>query len=283
VTINNVTAEEAENTPDVVIGTLPINSIPAKVLFDIGASLSFVSQKFAQMHNLPLVSLPTRLIISSPAAQMASSKISHGNQINIGGYLFVASLVELKSGEIDVILGMDWLKANGAQIDCVNKSVSLSHPSGQIIYSPNATPSLQVFALNVDPLPALKNVPVVCDFLDVFPEELLGMPPDRAVEFVIELEPGTAPISKRPYKMGPNELAELKKQLDELESLGHIQHSTSLWGSPTIFVKKRDKTDRLCVDYRALNVKTIKNSILFHASWISLINLLAQSCSLSWI
>ena len=85
------------------------------------------------------------------------------------------------------------------------------------------------------------------------------MPPDRAVEFVIELEPGTAPISKRPYKMGPKELAELKRQLEELESKGHIQPSTSPWGCPTLFVKKRDTTERLVVDYRPLNKKTIKN------------------------
>ena len=101
---------------------------------------------------------------------------------------------------------------------------------------------------------------MVCDFPDVFPEELLGMPPDRAVEFVIELEPGTTPISNWPYKMGPNELAELKKQLDELQKLGFIQPSTSPWGCPTIFVKKKDKTDRLVVDYRPLNEKTIKNT-----------------------
>ncbi|XP_071678919.1 uncharacterized protein [Lolium perenne] len=86
------------------------------------------------------------------------------------------------------------------------------------------------------------------------------MPPDRVVEFVIELEPRTAPISKRPYKMGPNELAELKKQLHELQKLGFIQPSTSPWGCPTIFIKKKDKTDRLVVDYRPLNEKTIKNT-----------------------
>ena len=85
------------------------------------------------------------------------------------------------------------------------------------------------------------------------------MPPDRAVEFVIELEPGTAPISKRPYKMGPTELVELKKQLEELESKGYIQPSSSPWGCPTILVKKKDKTSRLVVDYRPVNLHTIKN------------------------
>ncbi|XP_071685407.1 uncharacterized protein [Lolium perenne] len=155
---------------------------------------------------------------------------------------------------------MDWLKANKVVIDCANNSVSFPTSSGTLTYTPSLTPSVQIFALNPSSLPELESIPVVCDFPDVFPEELPGMPPDRAVEFVIELEPGTAPISKRPYKMGPNELAELKKQLDELQKLGFIQPSTSPWGCPTIFVKKKDKTDRLVVDYRPLNEKTIKNT-----------------------
>ena len=193
---------------------------------------------------------------------MAASKISHGNQIEIGGSSFSASLIVLGNSDIDVILGMDWLTANAAVIDCAERSVSLKIPEGHIVYSPSLTPAIQLFslaALNDDAMEAIQSVPVVCEFPDVFPEELPGMPPDREVEFVIELEPGTAPISKRPYKMGPAELAELKRQLDEQEKLGFIQHSTSSWGSPTIFVKKRDRTDRLCVDYRALNAKTIKN------------------------
>ena len=154
---------------------------------------------------------------------------------------------------------MDWLKANKSKIDCATKTVILEHPTGQIVYSPTQKAEAQLCALNADPLPALEIVPVVCDFPDVFPEELPGMPPDRAVEFVIGLEPGTTPISKRPYKMGQGELAELKKHLDEQERLGFIQPSTSPWGSPTIFVKKKDTTERLCVDYRGVNAKTIRN------------------------
>jgi hypothetical protein len=103
------------------------------------------------------------------------------------------------------------------------------------------------------------EVPVVCEFPDVFPDELLGLPPDRDVEFKIELIPGTAPISKRPYRMLPNELAELKTQLSELLQKGLIRHSSSPWGCPTIFVKKKDQSLRMCVDYRPLNAVTIKN------------------------
>ena len=146
---------------------------------------------------------------------------------------------------------------------------SLVHPSGDIVkyWSPSSIPpsamslpESELYAMDVLPPLEIHDVPVVCDFPDVFPEELPGMPPDRSVEFVIELVPGTAPISKRPYRMPPEELAELKKQLEELEGKGFIQPSTSSWGCPGLFVKKKDTTiPRLVVDYRPLNAATIKN------------------------
>jgi hypothetical protein len=105
----------------------------------------------------------------------------------------------------------------------------------------------------------LTSIPVVCEFPDVFPNELPGLPPDRDVEFTIELEPGTAPISRCPYRMAPKELAEMKKQLEELRNKGFIRLSSSPWGCPAIFVKKKDGTIRMCVDYRPLNAVTIKN------------------------
>jgi hypothetical protein len=104
----------------------------------------------------------------------------------------------------------------------------------------------------------IKDIPVVCEFLDVFLDDLPGLPLDRDVEFVIELKPGTAPISRRAYQMPPKELAELKTKLQELLDKGFIQPSSSPWGCPAIFVKKKDKTLRLCVDYRPLNEVTIK-------------------------
>ena len=85
------------------------------------------------------------------------------------------------------------------------------------------------------------------------------MPPDRDIEFVIDLVPGTSPIAKRPYRMAASELAELKKQLEELQRIGFIRPSSSPWGAPVLFVKKKDGSMRLCVDYRALNEVTIKN------------------------
>jgi hypothetical protein len=105
----------------------------------------------------------------------------------------------------------------------------------------------------------VERIPVVCEYPDVFPDELPGMAPDRDILFAIELQPGTAPISKRSYRMPPAELAELKKQLQELLDKGFIHPSTSPWGCPALFVKKKDESLRLCVDYRPLNAVTIKN------------------------
>jgi hypothetical protein len=100
---------------------------------------------------------------------------------------------------------------------------------------------------------------VVSEFLDVFPKELPGMPPERKVEFAIELIPGTAPISKRAYRVSRPELVELKKQIDELLEKGYIRPSTSPWASLVLFVEKKDGTKRMCIDYRYLNEVTIKN------------------------
>jgi hypothetical protein len=100
---------------------------------------------------------------------------------------------------------------------------------------------------------------VVCEYADAFPDELPGMPPDRNIEFAIELQLGTSPISKRPYRKPPTELAELKKQLQELLDKGFIRPSTSPWGCPALFVKKKDESLRLCIDYHPLNAVTIKN------------------------
>jgi hypothetical protein len=106
------------------------------------------------------------------------------------------------------------------------------------------------------------NIRVVRDFPDVFSEELPWMPPDREIEFVIDLLPGTAPISKRPYRMSVEELKELKKQLTELQEAGYIRPSSSPWGAPVLFVQKKDGSQWMCVDYRSLNDVTVKNKYL---------------------
>jgi hypothetical protein len=161
---------------------------------------------------------------------------------------------------IDVILGMNWMSQNGVLIDTTTRVVMLRGPTDQkgfLVQLPRQIDlSSEVHAVQAK---ALVDIPVVSEFPDIFPDDLLGLPLDRDVEFKIELLPSTAPISRRPYRMPPNELAELKVQLNELLKKGLIRPSSSLWGCPAIFVKKKDQSLRMCVDYRPLNVVTVKN------------------------
>jgi len=161
---------------------------------------------------------------------------------------------------LDVIMGMNWMKEWDAVIDTGKRVLSLREPQGSGSFQ---VPLSRCFdfasiscATQVVPLP---QIPVVCEFPDVSPKELPGLPPDREVECAIELIPGTAPISRRPYRMPPNELAELKNQLKELLDKGFIRPSSSEWGCPVLFVKKKDQSLRMCVDYRPPNAVTIKN------------------------
>src|ERR1041384_3558415 len=171
--------------------------------------------------------LSTPLVVQSPGSRWHTTMVSHENEVAIEVLVFLASLIALKSSDIDVILGMDWLSRQDVVLDCKAQSVKLTHPSGQTIKYTSPSSKTQVHSLNVLPLPDLEDIPVVRDFPDVFPEELPGKPPDRAVEFIVDLISGKAPISKRPYKMAPHELAELKSQLEVSLANGFIRPSSS--------------------------------------------------------
>nr|GFC69788.1 putative reverse transcriptase domain-containing protein [Tanacetum cinerariifolium] len=105
----------------------------------------------------------------------------------------------------------------------------------------------------------LEDVPVVRDFPEVYPEDLSGLPPIRPVEFQIDLVPGAAPVARAPYRLAPSEMKELAEQLKELSDKGFVRPSSSPWGAPVMFVKKKDGSFRMCIDYRELNKLTVKN------------------------
>jgi hypothetical protein len=149
-------------------------------------------------------------------------------------------------------------------IDCAKKSVKLTTPDGkelEYVTEPVVTAKGIANRAKINQLDTSQGlgVPVVNKFPDVFPKELPGMPPDRDIEFVIELKPRTAPIYKTPFRMTTLDVAELKEHIRELLEKGFIHPSSSPWGAPVIFVPKKDGTQRLCVDYRALNEVTVKN------------------------
>ena len=188
----------------------------------------------------------------------------------------VVDLISLHIHDFDLILGMDWLATYHASIDYFKKEVVYKLPNevefsfqGERAIAPTmkARKLLQkgcegYLAHIVDTTKAklkLTDLVVVQDFPDVFLDELPGVILDRDVEFSIELLPGTTPISIVTYRMAPSELRELKVQLQDLLEKRFIQPSGSPWGTPVLFVKKKDDTMRLCIDYRQLNQVTVKN------------------------
>jgi hypothetical protein len=152
-------------------------------------------------------------------------------------------------------------------IDYAKKSIKLTTTEGkelEFVTEPVVTANGVANHVKVNQLGASQGteVPVVSEFPDVFPEELPGMPPDHDIEFVIELMAGTTPIYKSPYRMATPELAKLKEHIKELLEKVFDHPSSSPWGAPVIFVSKKDGTQRLCMDYHALNEVTMKNKYL---------------------
>jgi hypothetical protein len=198
-------------------------------------------------------------MITTPRGRIASNQICRDVPIQMGSTLIRTALISLNLEGIDILLGMDWMTKHRVSLDIFSRIVEINAPEyGHTILH---LPQREYINSCVYAIEGIKlgDIPVVCEYLDVFSDELPRMPPDRDVEFVIELQPGTAPISKRPYHMPPNELAELKIQLQELLDKGYIRPSASPWGCSALFVKKKDNSLRLCVDYRPLNAVTIKN------------------------
>jgi hypothetical protein len=232
-------------------GMFTINSHPALVLFDSRASHLFMSMGYAERHNLPIVDIPKAYRISTPGAKMFINTRTDTVSLTLATHIYRLQFMLLPGHDIDAILGMNWLKVYGVILDLKRRVVELRLPASEdrmslLIPSELTSP----VAANVEVYSDLTSIPVVGEFPDVFPDELPRLPPDRDVEFTIELEPGTGPISWCPYRMAPKELAEMKKQLEELRNKGFIRPSSSPWGCPAIFVKKKDGTLRMCVDYR---------------------------------
>jgi hypothetical protein len=240
-----VTIEEAQEAPKVVLGTFLVNSEPASVLFDSGASHSFVTNQFVEKHNLAINPMKKKLLVTSTGGEMKASHICPWVDLKLNEIEFLADLVVLKSWGTYVILGMDWLCKHDGVILCRKRSVVLTSPQGSRTEFKVDTSSEEQRIVNLAKGKSLEKIKVVNEYPDVFPDELPGMPPDRDIEFSIELLPGTAPIYKRPYGMNVKDLAELKKQIDELLSKGYIRPSSSPCGSPILFVDKKDGTRRM--------------------------------------
>jgi hypothetical protein len=257
--VNFTTLSELPEGAPVMTGTFTLHHHPAIILFDSGATHSFISTRFGTKIGLDFYPTNGTYMITNPGGRIASNQICRGVPIQLGSTLIRTALISLNLEGMDILLGMDWTTRHQVSLDIFSRIVEINSPEyGHTILHllQQEYVSSGVYAIKGI---NLEDIPVVCEYPDVFPDDLPEMPPDRDVEFVIELQPGTAPISKRPYHMLPNELAELKLQLQELLDKGYIHPSASPWGCPALVVKKKDNSLILCIDYHPLNAVTIKN------------------------
>ena len=248
------------------------------MLFDSGASHSFIAASVVIELGLEVKTLEEPLYVSSPLGiRVRIGMICLGCELEISGTLLTVDLRIMDMSEFDVILGMDWLTAYRVVIDCERRRVTAYTQDStrvvfqgdkhdilpQTVYESRCQGQLAGWLASLtseDEVRPDLNLPrVVCEYEDVFSDELPGLPPQRVVDFGIELHPGTSPISMTPHRMASVELQELRVQLQELLDKGFIRPNNSPWGALVLFAKKKDKTLQLCIDYRQLNRVTIKN------------------------
>ncbi|KAI3723553.1 hypothetical protein L2E82_35208 [Cichorium intybus] len=277
-----ITATQAQTDNKVVNGTFLINDCYASVLFDSGADKSFVSLEFE-----PILHTPRTILDEHFTVEVANGKNISLNAViqdctfDFCGHKFSVNLVPMELGSFDIIVGMDWLSQNHAEIVCYEKFIRIPLADGQSLRIYGETRSKKLSLMSCTQARSylrkeymaflahvvetkvkekkIEDIPIVRDFPDIFPDDVSGLPPVRELEFRIDLVPEAAPIAKSPYRLAPTEMQELASQLQELTDKGFIRPSTSPWGAPVLFIKKKDGSFRMCIDYRELNKLTIKN------------------------
>ncbi|GJW54796.1 putative reverse transcriptase domain-containing protein, partial [Tanacetum coccineum] len=218
---------------NVMTGTFLLNNRYASILFDTGADRSFVSTAFRSQIDITPTALDHYYDVELADERIIGlNTILRGCTLNILNHPFNIDLMTVELGSFDDISSMDWLETTrDTRLETEDKSEKKQ----------------------------LEDVPIIQDFPNVFLEDFPGLPPIRQVEFQIDLIPGAAPIARAPYGLAPSEMKELSEQLKELFDKGFIRPSSSPWGALVLFVKKKDGSFRMCIDYRELNKLTVKN------------------------
>jgi hypothetical protein len=275
--VNN---HQEEHQSMVVESPGTLNHVNVKILFDFGAIDSFISPCALEKCGLAAYEHNDLKQVEMASREKPAVKPSIDNcLVDLGVCTTMLKVYVTALGTYDVIIKMDWLESHRAMVDCFAKRVLCIDDEGRLveIHGVRRKVSLRfistmkvkhcmrkffrlyvVEAVNEGKGLSLDKYLVLSEFKDVFTKELLGLPLEREIDFTIELKLGVEPISKNLYKMTGSELCELQMQLKELLDLGIIRPSVSPWGALVIFVKKKDGSLRICIDYRDLNRAIVK-------------------------
>nr|GEX39714.1 putative reverse transcriptase domain-containing protein [Tanacetum cinerariifolium] len=267
--------------PNVVMGTFLLNNRYATVLFYSGSDKSFVNTSFSHLIDINPVRLNTSYEVELADRRVSSTNIVlKGCTINLVGHLFKINLMPIDLGTFDVIIDINWLVEQDAIIVCGKKVVHVPYKNKILVVEGDRGAcrlkviscikarkfiergSQLVVAHLTEKKPQekrIEDVPVIRDFPEVFPDDFPGLPPPWQVEFRIDLASGAAPVAHAPYRLAPSKMKEFAKQLQELSEKGFIRPSSSPRGAPVLFVKKKDGSFRMCIDYTELNKLTVKN------------------------
>ncbi|KAA3464254.1 DNA/RNA polymerases superfamily protein [Gossypium australe] len=259
-----IRAREEASSPDIITGTFSLYDIKVIALIDPGSTHSYICMELVSNMNMPIESTEFVIKVSNPLGKsVLVDKVCKDCPLIIRGHCFKANLMLLPFDEFDIILGMDWLTTHDAIVSCGKKYIEMRCENGDILhvesdeqggssvmishmiaqrYIRKGYEAYLALVMNAKETELnIESVPIVCEYLDVFPEELPGLPPVREVEFNIELAPDTVPISITPYRMAPMELRELKIQLQELTDKGFARSSCSPWSAPLHKVTVKNK------------------------------------------
>ncbi|GAU42639.1 hypothetical protein TSUD_398440 [Trifolium subterraneum] len=277
--VYSLDGEQARGNNALIIDVCQLGQSEVVVLFDCGATNSFISVECVMRLGLSSTSLlPPMTVAVATGCKVVSKRVCQNCPVSVAGKIYHVDLICLPLKDMDIVLGMDWLSANTVYIGCAEKNLYVpidlnaesraltallqnTHQLIQYLGAENKCFSI-MFTMSSESSLSPSDILIVREYLDVFPEEINSLPPEREIEFSIDLVPGSQPISVAPYRMSPLELRELKSQLEELLQKHFIRPSVSPWGAPVLLVKKKDGTMRLCIDYRQLNKVTIKNKYL---------------------
>ncbi|XP_047149153.1 uncharacterized protein LOC124821327 [Vigna umbellata] len=261
-----ITGAKATSSGNLIFGDCLLYGKPCCVLYDSGATHSFISKACVEKVGITESEMQFDLVVSTPAAgEVRTSTVCVRCPIEVEGRRFKVNLICLPLQGLEVILGMDWLTTNHILIDCGEKrlvfpeedeevlSVTLGQLKEDIMEGANCFLIMthedkEAGEMNFERPSSNKSSggrSVVDEFPDIFPEEIPRLPPTREVEFTIDLVSTTAPISVAPYHMSPAELAELKKQIEDLMDKQFIRPIVSSWGAPVLLVKKKDGSSAL--------------------------------------